>query len=506
MKEFTTDLDQKNSQSRQQSLNRLVSDTHFVFGPNVRAAMSASRSEVIRVQTRDCFQGLITEDPDTHQNISNDIPVPVTGPVYIDDADIGDVLCVQIQQINFADTGVFAIRPKTGIIGRDIQSESIKILPLKSNKVGLGNGINIPIQPVVGIIGVAPRHGEIETVYPGRHGGNMDTVEITTGSRVYLPVQVKGALLSIGDVKASMGDGQVAGSGVEAAAEVIVRIDTMPGGRFSWPRVETKDALITVTSASSVDQAARLAVSEMIKWLEQEKGLDFETAYTLVGLSGALRISQWTNPLITARISFPKSVVRKIRSKSAPSGRPMFLTTMPSISDTDADSTGLDESDGEVAATEASESGSDSGRSKSSSRSGSRRRRRRPSGNKSRASQKQKETNSDDKNSEDTTTPAPEPAESLAGAESGSEDAGVSAESSTDNEKTDGEQAEKKTPPKRRYRRRKTYTRRSSSGTNKGRTGKEKPSDESPGADDGAKPKSTSKGQSGSENPEENKE
>ena len=336
-------MDQSTKQPRHRSLTREGNHSHFVFGPKIRPAMSASRSEVIKIETQDCYQGQITDDPATHNQLLNEKQIPVTGPVYVDDADIGDVLCVHIQQIELANKGVFVISPKTGVIGQDIQKQIVRVYPVKSNHLNLANGINVPLNPVVGIIGVAPRHGEIDTIYPGRHGGNMDTLEITTGSRIYLPVQVKGALLSIGDVKASLSDGQIAGSGVESAAEVTLRIDTLPGGKFSWPRVETKDAWITITSASSVNQASRLAVSEMIRWLEQEKGLDFETAYTLVSVSGALRISQWNNPLITARIVFPKSIVQKIRSKSAPSGRPMFLTSMPEISREDEDKAPVNE-------------------------------------------------------------------------------------------------------------------------------------------------------------------
>ena len=376
-------MDQSTKQTRQQSLPRQVTKTHFVFGPNIHPAMSASRSETIRLDTQDCYQGLITEDPATHLQIQQAKQIPVTGPVYVEGADVGDVLCVHIQNINLSTTGVFAIRPQAGIIGQDIRDQVVRVLPIKSNGLMLNKSISVPLQPVVGVIGVAPRHGDIATVYPGRHGGNMDTLEITTGARVYLPVQVKGALLSIGDVKASMGDGQIAGSGVETAAEITVRVDTLPGGKFSWPRVETKDAWVTITSASSVDQASRLAVSEMIRWLGQEKGLDFETAYMLVSISGALHISQWDNPLITARIVFPKSIAREIRSKSTSSGRPIFLTTLPDISDESEDShseqKGTDTSSVESATASQTDERKEETPPQSSSRSLPRRRRRRPS-------------------------------------------------------------------------------------------------------------------------------
>ena len=253
----------------------------------------------------------------------------MTGPIYVEEASIGDVLSIQVKQIETAGTGVFAVRPETGVPGQDIKEPEVRVLEVNENQVHLDERLKLPLHPVIGSMGVAAKHGEIDTVYPGRHGGNMDTLEITTGSRVYLPVQVNGALLSLGDVKACVGDGQIAGSGVEVEAEVTLRVDTLPGGRFSWPRVESKGEWITITSASTVDQAARLAITEMVKWISQDKGLDFDTAYALVSLGGSLRVSQWGNPLTTARMVFPKRLINKLKSVPAASGRLNYRVLPP---------------------------------------------------------------------------------------------------------------------------------------------------------------------------------
>ncbi|MYI98358.1 MAG: hypothetical protein F4104_01705, partial [Gemmatimonadetes bacterium] len=239
------------------------------------------------------------------------------------------MLSIQVKQIETAGTGVFAVRPETGVPGQDIEKSEVRVLEVNENQVHLDDRLKLPLHPVIGSMGVAAKHGEIDTVYPGRHGGNMDTLEITTGSRVYLPVQVNGALLSLGDVKACVGDGQIAGSGVEVEAEVTLRVDTLPGGRFSWPRVESKGEWITITSASTVDQAARLAITEMVKWISQDKGLDFDTAYALVSLGGSLRVSQWGNPLTTARMVFPKRLINKLKSVPAASGRLNYRVLPP---------------------------------------------------------------------------------------------------------------------------------------------------------------------------------
>ena len=312
---------------------------HQVFGPNVSPAITVNRGETVVVETQDCYRGLLTKEPRTDGDDERAGGIPVTGPIYVEEASIGDVLSIQVKQIETAGTGVFAVRPETGVPGQDIQKPGVRVLEVNENQVHLDDRLKLPLRPVIGSMGVAAKHGEIDTVYPGRHGGNMDTLEITTGSRVYLPVQVNGALLSLGDVKACVGDGQIAGSGVEVEAEVTLRVDTLPGGRFSWPRVESKGEWITITSASTVDQAARLAISEMVKWISQDKGLDFDTAYALVSLGGSLRVSQWGNPLTTARMVFPKRLINKIKSVPAASGRINYRVLPPAANGDAGDET-----------------------------------------------------------------------------------------------------------------------------------------------------------------------
>ena len=340
-----------------------------VFGPNVSPAITVSRGETIVVETQDCYQGLLAEVPETpgeagqtdrSDRSERTAGIPVTGPIYVEDAHIGDVLSIQVKEIKTAGTGVFAVRPETGVPGQDLHKPDVRVLEVSENNVKLDDRLVLPLRPVIGNLGVAAKHGEIDTVYPGRHGGNMDTLEITTGSRVYLPVQVNGALLSLGDVKACVGDGQIAGSGVEVEAEVTLRLDTLPGGRFSWPRVESKGEWITITSASTVEQAARLAISEMVKWISQDKGLDFETAYALVSLGGSLRVSQWGNPLTTARMVFPKRLINKLKSLPAASGRVNYRSLPPATNG---------DADGATVAAEGEQPASRSSRRSGSSRS-----------------------------------------------------------------------------------------------------------------------------------------
>ena len=310
------------------SIRRITRDqTSHVFGPTCPPVLSAGRGETIILETQDCYGGRLTDDPETHVWTDSEENNPVTGPVYVEGAEIGDVLCVHIQRIRVASSGIAVIRPKAGILGTEVRQTLVRQVPISGERAALADGVSLPLRSVVGVIGVAPRHGEISTLYPGRHGGNMDTQDITAGTRVYLPVQVKGALLSLGSVKACMGDGKTSGTGVEIAAEITARLDTLPGGRFSWPRLESQDACTTIASASSVEQAVRLAVMEMVRWLEQDKGLDFETAYMVVGISADLRICQLVNPLVTVRVIMPKSVMNTIQRRDPLGSRTVLVST-----------------------------------------------------------------------------------------------------------------------------------------------------------------------------------
>lgn len=313
----------------------LRSQTQTAYTPQTRPALTVSRGETLVVETQDRLGGRVTSNPDTHHLIDSIDETPITGPLYVDGAEVGDVLCVHILHIALPTSGLAFIRPGMGILGKDIRRPLIRSVAIQKDRITLDDDVILPVNPVIGNIGVASRHGKISSEYPGRHGGNMDTLDITTGARIFLPVQVKGALLSLGAVKACMGDGQTSGSGVEVPAEVTIRVDTLPGGRFSWPRIKSKDDWVTVTSASTVEQASRLAVIEMIKWLEQEKGMTFEMAYLLVGLSGALKISQWGNPLITARIVLSKTVAKKLLTRVVAPGRTIYYAPSPDVEEWD---------------------------------------------------------------------------------------------------------------------------------------------------------------------------
>jgi len=167
--------------------------------------------EILVVETADCFSGQIHEPGQCLDKIDMERINPVTGPFYVSGAEPGDILEVEILEIKTAGQGVIVIAPHMGVLGNQVNTPVVKIVKLSETNAVFAEDLSIPLQPMVGVIGVAPQEGEVSCGSPGQHGGNLDTKEIRPGSKVYLPVFHPGALLALGDVHALMGDGEISG-------------------------------------------------------------------------------------------------------------------------------------------------------------------------------------------------------------------------------------------------------------------------------------------------------
>jgi acetamidase/formamidase len=166
---------------------------------------------------------------------------------------------------------------------------------------------------MIGTIGVAPPMESIATVTPSRHGGNLDTPEVTAGNRLHLPVYVKGALFALGDVHATQGHGEVCGTGVEVPALVRVKFDVLKGRRIEWPRIESPDAIMTVCSARPLDDAARLAVRELLRWVVTDYGIEEYDAYMLLSVAADVEISQIVDPMYTVIAKIRKQLLSQLK-------------------------------------------------------------------------------------------------------------------------------------------------------------------------------------------------
>ena len=260
-------------------------------------------------QTRDALNGRVTSEDQPVETLNFRGINPATGPVYIEGAEPGDALRVSIRAIRLADSGVALTIPGTGVLPDKVGGR-IAICPV-GEKTFIFRGVELPLSPMIGVIGVAPAGKPIGCAKPGTHGGNMDTTGIGPGALLILPVQVPGALFGLGDLHAAMGDGEVCVTGIEIPGEVDVRLDVEKGLNLLWPLLKTQNELAFLASAPTTDEALRLSVDAMNALLVRETSLDCEDALILMSLCGSARICQVVDPLMTARFCMPLDVLQK---------------------------------------------------------------------------------------------------------------------------------------------------------------------------------------------------
>jgi acetamidase/formamidase len=222
---------------------------------------------------------------------------PLTGPVWIEGAQPGDVLEVKILGFEFLHPyGVTGFVPNNGTLPDDFPYTRFKLIRFNVS-AGLAEfapGVTLKLAPFFGSIGVAPNPlvGRISSGPPGHHTGNLDNKELVAGSTLFLPVHVPGALLSIGDGHAMQGDGEVTLTALETSLRGTVQVGLRKGQRLNWPRAETPTHYIAMGLHTDLDEAARLATREMIDFLATEKGMTRDEAYILCSLAADLRVTQ----------------------------------------------------------------------------------------------------------------------------------------------------------------------------------------------------------------------
>jgi len=294
------------------------------LGPLVKPVATVKPGEVVEVETWDCFANLVTPNQtlkDVLESGPRPFDNPVTGPMYIEGAEPGDVLVIEVIDVSIPDTGVTAVVPGFGGLEGWLEASPplTKFSKIKDGKaiyqLNDGREIVVPVEPFIGTIGVSPESEAISTVVPGKHGGNMDAPEVCSGNRLYLPVAVKGALLGLGDVHAVQGDGEICGTAVEIPSIVTIKIDLVKDKRIDWPRVESRNEIMTVCSARPLEDAVRLAFLELIKWLENDYGFERYDAYMFLSVAAKVRLAQIVDPLFTVVSKLPKAFLSSKREK-----------------------------------------------------------------------------------------------------------------------------------------------------------------------------------------------
>lgn len=212
-------------------------------------------------RTLDCYSGQVCTEEDILGDVNFSAYQPGDGAALCGRGHAGDVLVVDVLSVEVADKGAVTTIPNIGPL-YDRCVDRTRILPVKDGKTELG-GLIIPINPMIGVMGVAPAGKPIACGYAGKHGGNMDSKKLTAGSRVYLPVQVEGALLQMGDIHAVMGDCELCGTGLEIGGVITVRVSVLKGRKLDWPVIETADAWHVVSARKDYTSALIDASAQM---------------------------------------------------------------------------------------------------------------------------------------------------------------------------------------------------------------------------------------------------
>lgn len=242
-------------------------------------------------------------------------PHLLTGPIFVSNAEPGDVLEVKLEAISpRLPIGFNAIRPGWGALPQQFTEPRLRFIPLDLDK-GIaefpsGRGIHIPLKPFFGILGVATAETSRSSVPPGSYGGNIDNRELQAGSKIFLPVFVPGALLSIGDGHSAQGDGEINVTAIETSMNGTIQINLRKDLKFTNPIAETPTDIITLGFGETLDEAFEFALKQMIDWLERFAGLSAEEAYVLCSLAVNFHITQVVNtPQKGVHGMLPKSIL-----------------------------------------------------------------------------------------------------------------------------------------------------------------------------------------------------
>jgi len=281
----------------------------FVLGGETGPALRVPAGTRVRLETADCFDDQVRGPDDVLDAIDWGRVNPATGPVYVEGAGPGDVLSVLIESVDTGAQGVMAVAPGFGVHGAEFTEQVHRIVPIEDGTARIADGLAVPLRPMIGLIGVAPGGDPVPTASPGSHGGNMDTRLIGEGTVVYLPVAREGALFAVGDLHAAMGDGEICGTGVEVRGMVTVWLDVRRDLTIEEPVLETRDHVVTIASAETLDAAAEAATRHMTALLTDRLGLSLDIATMLMSAGGDLQVSQIVDPLRTARFALPKAAI-----------------------------------------------------------------------------------------------------------------------------------------------------------------------------------------------------
>lgn len=297
---------------------KISRDQHiWAFTAEMQPVVTVDAGTIIEIQTWDCFTGQVQSESDTVEKLDLTRINSATGPIAVRGAEPGDSISVTLLDIRPERQGAAMCIPEWGQLIQKVKSPTTRIFRVEDGIIHLNKDVSWPMRPMFGVIGVAPESGSISTFAADRHGGNMDDNMNSIGATIHLPVFQPGGQLAIGDMHASMGDGEISGTGVEIGGTATIKLDLIKGKCGGWPITETTDSWITHgTSEDSIDQALKNACEEAAKLLVDQWGFTVEDAFIFLSVAADLGIAQYCHPS-------PGSIIAKMRvPKTSATPRP----------------------------------------------------------------------------------------------------------------------------------------------------------------------------------------
>jgi amidase len=285
-----------------------------------------SPGDTLETRTVDAFGNAIRKPGDSLAQVKGDNPL--TGPFAISGAEPGDTLVVKILDLAVDSArGVGALGPGFGALNTTTYTPMLN--PMLQERIWFydidqqtntatyhaldsSHSVKIPMLPFLGCIGVAPAGGEARSsTVPAEFGGNMDASEVRPGFSIYLPVNVPGALLYIGDGHAAQGDGEVAGTAIEVPMRVRLQVDLVKKKKIAWPRFENATSLFAVGAYRPLDDALRIAFTELVSWMQSDYGLSDIDAYELLSKVAKIHLTEMVDPNYVVVASIEKQYLPK---------------------------------------------------------------------------------------------------------------------------------------------------------------------------------------------------
>lgn len=285
-------------------------DASLSFEASAEPVLTVNQGEHFWLDARSLLTGGLFEETGEYEKLS----IPVTGPVAVRGVNPGDALRVDIHEIRIASRGAMVTLPGrggfTGGLGR-----AGHVVEIVDGQVVFDRGITIPVRPMVGKVGVAPVGPGPNSSTVGIHGGNMDCKDVTAGSAVVLPVQVPGAMLYAGDLHAAQGDGECSLTAVEVEGSVRLSCTVVPRAAVRRAGVPDADAgirrpvvlsggsVITIGDGDTLDEAARLALDDMLELVQSDREWSREKTAMLLSAAADVSVSQLVNARVSAKVS-----------------------------------------------------------------------------------------------------------------------------------------------------------------------------------------------------------